>query len=188
MLLPLATDLTIVAKLSSAKTIEAASLLTSVPVIPIATPTSAFFNAGASFTPSPVIATMCPNSCHSVTILILCAGLTLAYTLTLGSISESSLSLIISSSAPSRAKSPSLKIPTSRATAIAVILWSPVIMTGFIPALIQSATAALLSSLGGSVIAHNPINVYLFSSFSLISVLLLNSRFAKHNTRIPRSE
>ena len=48
----------IVAKLSSARIIAEASFDTSVPVIPIATPISAFFNAGASFTPSPVMATM----------------------------------------------------------------------------------------------------------------------------------
>ena len=49
---------TIVAKLSSVRIIAAASLETSVPVIPMAIPMSARFNAGASFTPSPVIATM----------------------------------------------------------------------------------------------------------------------------------
>lgn len=42
---PLTTALTMVAKLSSAKIMEAASLLTSVPVIPMATPMSAFFRA-----------------------------------------------------------------------------------------------------------------------------------------------
>ena len=51
---------TIDAKLSSTKIISAASLATSVHFIDIATPTSAFLSAGASFTPSPVIATMCP--------------------------------------------------------------------------------------------------------------------------------
>ena len=45
------------AKSSSARTMSAASLLTSVPVIPIATPMSARRSAGASLTPSPVIAT-----------------------------------------------------------------------------------------------------------------------------------
>ena len=39
---------------------SAASFVTSVPVIPMAMPMSAFFSAGASFTPSPVIATMFP--------------------------------------------------------------------------------------------------------------------------------
>ena len=47
-----------VAKLSSVSTIEAASLDTSLPVIPIATPISACFSAGASFTPSPVMDTI----------------------------------------------------------------------------------------------------------------------------------
>jgi hypothetical protein len=47
------------AKLSSARTMPAASFVTSVPLIPMATPMSAFFNAGASLTPSPVIATIC---------------------------------------------------------------------------------------------------------------------------------
>ena len=42
---------------SSEITISEASFATSVPVIPIATPASAMFNAKASFTPSPVIAT-----------------------------------------------------------------------------------------------------------------------------------
>ncbi|SUQ44646.1 hypothetical protein CNEONATNEC32_00337 [Clostridium neonatale] len=78
MFLPLVTDFTIVAKLSSVKIIEAASFETSVPVIPIAIPISACFNAGASLTPSPVIATILPLFCHALTILILCSGDTLA--------------------------------------------------------------------------------------------------------------
>ena len=57
---PSSTALTMVAKLSSVRIITAASLVTSVPVIPIAMPMSALFSAGASLTPSPVIATMCP--------------------------------------------------------------------------------------------------------------------------------
>ena len=57
--LPFATALIIVAKLSSVKIMAAASLETSVPAFPIAIPMSAFFKAGASFTPSPVIAVMC---------------------------------------------------------------------------------------------------------------------------------
>ena len=54
---PSSTAATIEAKLSSASTMSAASLETSVPVMPIATPMSAVFRAGASLTPSPVIAT-----------------------------------------------------------------------------------------------------------------------------------
>ena len=48
---------TMVAKLSSVRTIVAASRATSVPDRPIATPMSARRSAGASLTPSPVIAT-----------------------------------------------------------------------------------------------------------------------------------
>lgn len=57
MFLPHKTALTIELKLSSNKIIAAASLATSVPAIPIANPTSAFFKAGASLVPSPVTAT-----------------------------------------------------------------------------------------------------------------------------------
>jgi hypothetical protein len=57
---------------------SAASLDTSVPVMPIATPMSAVFNAGASLTPSPVIATTAPARCNACTIRSLCSGLTRA--------------------------------------------------------------------------------------------------------------
>ena len=76
--LPLVIDFTIVAKLSSVNIIDAASFDTSVPVIPIAIPISACLSAGASLTPSPVIATILPLFCHAFTILILCSGDTLA--------------------------------------------------------------------------------------------------------------
>src|SRR5205809_4172821 len=55
---PSSTAATIDAKLSSVRTMSALSLATSVPVIPIATPRLDRFRAGASFTPSPVMATM----------------------------------------------------------------------------------------------------------------------------------
>ncbi len=75
---PFPTACTIVAKLSSVNIIAAASLETSVPVMPIAIPMSACFSAGASFTPSPVIAAICPFSCHARTMRILCSGETRA--------------------------------------------------------------------------------------------------------------
>ena len=53
---PSATAETMVAKLSSASTMSDACFATAVP-LPMATPMSARFSAGASFTPSPVIAT-----------------------------------------------------------------------------------------------------------------------------------
>ena len=56
------TATTIVAKLSSVSTIVEASRATSVPERPIATPMSARRSAGASLTPSPVIATTWPSA------------------------------------------------------------------------------------------------------------------------------
>ncbi len=76
--LPSSTADTTVAKLSSVKITSAASFATSVPTIPIAQPISAVFSAGASFTPSPVIATISPCFCQAFTILTLCSGDTLA--------------------------------------------------------------------------------------------------------------
>jgi hypothetical protein len=75
---PSSTAAMMVAKLSSASTMSAAALDTSVPVMPIATPMSAVFNAGASLTPSPVIATTAPTSFSAFTIRSLCSGLTRA--------------------------------------------------------------------------------------------------------------
>ncbi len=54
---PSSTAASIVAKSSSVSTMSAASLATSVPARPMATPMLAWRNAGASLTPSPVIAT-----------------------------------------------------------------------------------------------------------------------------------
>ena len=71
---PSSTAATIDAKLSSRSVTEAASLLTSVPEIPIAMPTSAFFSAGASLTPSPVMATTSPRCCQAPTTRNLSAG------------------------------------------------------------------------------------------------------------------
>ena len=65
---PCSTASTIEAKLSSVSTMSDASLVTSVPVTPIAIPTSAALMAGASFTPSPVIATTCLSDFHAFTI------------------------------------------------------------------------------------------------------------------------
>src|SRR3954447_26047354 len=67
-----------VAKLSSVRIIAAASLETSVPVMPIAIPMSDCFSAGASLTPSPVIATTWPLRLRMSTTRTLCSGVTRA--------------------------------------------------------------------------------------------------------------
>jgi hypothetical protein len=81
MFLPHMQALTIEAKLSSMMIISAACLAISVPVIPIAKPTSAFFKAGASLVPSPVTATTSPSYLSPVTKRYLSSGLDLARTL-----------------------------------------------------------------------------------------------------------
>ena len=67
MFLPQRTAFTMELKLSSTRMIEAASRATSVPVMPMANPTSAFLRAGASLVPSPVTATTFPLSFSAVT-------------------------------------------------------------------------------------------------------------------------
>ena len=80
MFLPHITAFIIDEKLSSSKIIAAAERATSVPAIPIANPTSAFFKAGASLVPSPVTATTCPLSISPVTKAYLSSGRDLAST------------------------------------------------------------------------------------------------------------
>uniref|UniRef100_A0A2P2MS41 ATPase 10 plasma membrane-type-like n=1 Tax=Rhizophora mucronata TaxID=61149 RepID=A0A2P2MS41_RHIMU len=66
------TALTITLRPGSVKTISAALLAASVESA-TAIPMSAFFRAGASFTPSPVIPTTCFFSCKILTISYLCS-------------------------------------------------------------------------------------------------------------------
>ena len=91
---------TIEAKLSSVRIMSAASLATSVPATPIATPMSAFLSAGASFTPSPVTATISPISCRALTTRSFCSGAMRANTTWPDSLALSSSSPIFESSKP----------------------------------------------------------------------------------------
>jgi hypothetical protein len=75
---PSATAATMLAKLSSARTMSDASRVTSVPVRPMAMPICASRSAGASLTPSPAIATMAARAFHSRTIRILSSGVALS--------------------------------------------------------------------------------------------------------------
>ena len=68
--------------------------------MPMAMPMSACFSAGASLTPSPVIATISPRFFHARTILSLSIGDTRAYTVTWSTICSNSASLMRPSSSP----------------------------------------------------------------------------------------
>ena len=156
-LLPSSMALTMVAKLSSAMTISEASLVTSVPVLPMATPISAAVRAGASFTPSPVMATMWPLAFRASTMRTLCSAVTLANTDTSSMCSRRSSELIRSSWTPS-ITSP-LPIPSSLPMALAVRRWSPVIMTVLMPAILLTLIASGTSFLGGSIMPVRPAKI-----------------------------
>ena len=162
---------------------SAAFLATSVPPFPIAIPISAFLSAGASFTPSPVIATTAPVLLKALTIWTLFSGETLANTEYRIMFWFSSSWLILSKLIPSIAKSPFLNIPISFAIAFAVWIWSPVIITVFIPAFLHVFTASFTPSLGGSIIPINPTKIKSFS-IDLLSIKFGNCSTSLYATAI----
>ena len=149
--LPSSIAWTIELKLSSVKTISAASLATSVPVMPMAMPMSAFFNAGASLTPSPVIAMTFPIDLSASTMAVLWDGLTRAKMLVVWR--TVSRFFTRSNCSPVMALP---CIPRSWAIALAVVAWSPVIMMTLIPAVLHCAIAVFTCGLAGSIIACRP--------------------------------
>ena len=100
MRLPKRMPRTMDAKLSSTSTRSADSRATSVPRAPMAMPTWAAFRAGASFTPSPVMATTSPFSWSACTMRNFWCGEMRAHTVTWASLARSSTSSRPSSSAP----------------------------------------------------------------------------------------
>ena len=79
---------------------SAASLDTSVPLIPMATPMSAWRSAGASLTPSPVIATMRSSCWSASTMRSFCSGDTRANTDRVRTVARNASSSCAASSAP----------------------------------------------------------------------------------------
>ena len=140
---------------------SAASRATSVPLRPIATPMSAVRSAGASLTPSPVIATTSPASCSARAIRSFCSGVTRG---------DERVGLVERGDAARRRPCASSRgavedraraleqSPMRRAIASAVMPWSPVTMTTRIPAARQRPTASATSGRGGSCIPTRPSN------------------------------
>ena len=172
----------IVAKLSSVRTMSAACFATSVPFLPMAIPTSAAFRDGASFTPSPVMATI-PSAClKACTIRTLWSEETLANTRIFPIRSASSLSPIRFNSSPVMHWDGESAIPSFSATARAVFLWSPVIITVVTPAWRNSSTASAASGRIGSSRTASPKNVIPRSDMSSPSFM------AAPRTRPPDAE
>ena len=116
-------------------TTSPASCATAVPS-PIAKPMSACFNAGASFTPSPVIPQTLSICCERDTSLFLSSGFARLTTLRFGRtfFSSSSDNFSISSWVRTTSFFSSARIPASFAMATAVSSASPVTITTWIPA------------------------------------------------------
>ena len=160
--------------MSSAKTMELLSLATSVPIWPMAMPTSARFKAKASLTPSPVMATTYPCFCRLSKIFNFVWGVNLAKTETCLIVESNSFSSSSSSSFPVRTEgylsvvlnfSSSCSIrPIFSAMAKAVSLWSPVFIITRMPAILALAIASLTSGRGGSFIPTNPTKVIFLTS------------------------
>ncbi len=155
-----------VAKLSSAKTSSAACLATSVPERPIAMPMWACFNAGASFTPSPVIATTWPSARYAFTMRSFCSAVVRAKTRRSIALCRSSSSLILARSVPVTTRSPAVHKSSSFAMATAVMGWSPVIMTMRTPASLHTRMAPFTELRGGSFMATMPSSVSASSGLS----------------------
>ncbi len=126
----------------------------SVPVTPIATPTSAVLSAGPSLMPSPVIATTWPRCCSARTISSFIAGLVRAKPLARSAMS-SSASACSGSRPASTTCSPAAR-PMRSATARAVPSWSPVIISGRMPAARKRAIIAGSSGRSGSARPTRP--------------------------------
>ena len=135
---------------------SAASRDTSVPVMPIAMPMSAALSAGASLTPSPVIATTSPEACNARTIASLCSGATRANTRVRPIASSRAGSPSAASAAPVIAADPAGAMPSSAAIAAAAAGWSPVIISTLSPAFCAAATASRASGRGGSIMPTTP--------------------------------
>ena len=153
----------------------------------MATPISAAFSEGASFTPSPVMATKCRWRCSALTIRSFCSGDTRAYTRTFSTTSSKASEDIASNSRPLTTRSPGLSSPISLATAAAVAGWSPVIITVCMPAAWHSAMASLTSGLAGSFSPTRPANTSSRSSSSAVnrSGSVERMRYPKAMTRMP---
>ena len=145
---PCSTAKTIVAKLSSDRIIRPAFLATSVP-LPMAIPMSAALIAGASLTPSPVMATTSPFFFSVSASSTLCSGATRPTTPMSSMRASRSGSDSAAKSAP-RMASPGM--PTCLAIAAPVMTSSPVTMRTRMWAAWALATAAWRLVPGGSTI------------------------------------
>jgi len=159
-----------VEKSSSVNIMSDASLATSVPCRPMAMPMSAFFSAGASLTPSPVMATMSPRDWSARMIFILWSGFVRAKMVVV-CIAWARASSDISSTSSPRSTGRTLTwfgpcswgfamdMPSCLPIATAVVSASPVIMMTRTPPRINFLMARPTPGLGGSRMPTRPAKV-----------------------------
>ena len=136
-------------------TIDAAARAASV-ASETAMPQSAFFNAGASLTPSPVIPTMCPRFWRTSTMWNLCSGNTWAKP-SARSMDSAVVALSSRVTSPSPAASRmSVPIPSVLAVSRAMARASPVTILTSTPIWTAVAMVALASLRGGSNSGSTP--------------------------------
>mmetsp|Transcript_22025 Transcript_22025/g.53925 ORF Transcript_22025/g.53925 Transcript_22025/m.53925 type:complete len:398 (+) Transcript_22025:1414-2607(+) len=147
----------------SVRTMSAAALAASV-APSTAIPISAFFKAGASFTPSPVIPTICPDCCRTSTILYLSSGSTSANPSAARIMSSRLVEPVPTFTSASGASRILLilwivdPIPSLRAVSIAIAVWSPVIILTWTPISCAISMVAFVSTRGGSKRERIPLN------------------------------
>ena len=147
----------------ASSTMEAAARAASV-APETAIPQSAFFSAGASLTPSPVMPTMWPRCCRTSTMWNLCSGKTCAKPSAFSMVSAIcalSWCLVSPSALASRIFVP---IPSCFEVSRAMAIWSPVTILTSTPMCRALAMVALACSRGGSNNGSTPANCHLPSS------------------------
>ena len=182
---PSSTAATIVAKLSSASTMSAASFETSVPVMPMATPMSAFFSAGASLTPSPVIATTAPFALQRLDDAQLVLGIDARVDRHLGDRAASASSDSFSSSAPVMAR-PSAAMPellSDDRRRSRVVAGDHQRTNAGAPC--ARATASFASARGGSIMPISPANTRSCSTRSSTDARHERLAFGSHRPATP---
>ena len=125
-----------------------------------AMPQSAFFSAGASFTPSPVMPTMWPLFCRTSTMWNLCSGNTWAKPSAFSM--DSATSVVSCFFASPRPPASRIFVPMSNflAVSLAMASASPVTILTFTPIASAVAIVALASSRGGSNRGNTPTNCH----------------------------
>ena len=123
-----------------------------------AMPQSAFFSAGASLTPSPVIPTMWPRFCSTSTMWYLCSGKTWAKPSAVSMDSATAaVSFFFASPRPAASRM-LVPNPTLAAVSFAMASASPVTILTVTPIAAAVAMVAAASSRGGSNSGSTPTN------------------------------